>query len=91
MLNIPTLKAAARVPLGSTARASPQVEYLSSRNGSLRGAASTGVRAGPGVVVGLHGACRWGSHLEVELELSPRRPAKKDRVCNTGSMGEKES
>ena len=45
----------------------------------------------PGVVVGLHGACRWGSHLEVELELSPRRPAKKDRVCNTGSMGEKES
>ena len=29
--------------------------------------------------------------MEVELELSPRRPAKKDRVCNTGSMGEKES
>ena len=46
----------------------------------------------PGVVVGLPwGHRRWDSHVELELELSPRRPAKKDRVCNTGSMGETES
>ena len=39
----------------------------------------------PGVVVGLPwGHRRRGSHLELDLDLSPRRPAKKDRVCNTG-------
>ena len=87
MLSIPTLNCGARrsdVPLGSPK--SPIRPHGTAAYAGPRRPASERV---PGVVVGLPwGHCRWGSHLELELDAdSPVGRPKRTGVAHSGEWG----
>ena len=85
MLNIPTLKRGrARATRKNRARVPPsRVSVLMERQPTW--GRVDGRQSGSRALWGCHGAVAGGALTwNVEVELSPRRPAKKDGVCNTG-------